>query len=170
MPLPLIKLASLFFKQISKRVSNGVKERAKHSPFFRKITMKPAQWYHNYEINFKLSGLGFSKVKKNQQINPDRAAELGADFIGEMVLYMLVGAAVVLEYAYHQKSTEKKKLEEREYLNSIESKIDEQSLEICTLQAELRQLQRTVGQLDSSNLDLKEKCASLEKKKSGWLW
>lgn len=41
---PVVKLAVLAFKQLSKPIANVLKERAKHSPFFRKyVCMPPAQ-------------------------------------------------------------------------------------------------------------------------------
>lgn len=43
MPFPLIKLASLFVKQISKPLGNAVKKSAKSSPTFQNICVKPAE-------------------------------------------------------------------------------------------------------------------------------
>ena len=56
---PLVKLATLAFRQLAKPIANSLKNRAKNSPFFRKyVCMPPAQAYHWMEVNVKMKLLG----------------------------------------------------------------------------------------------------------------
>lgn len=124
--------------------------------------------YHGFELNFLMWNLGFGKATKKQPLNPDRAVELGADLIGEFFLYSFLVTIVLLEYSWSQSSSEKKKLEEEEFRNSMRNKLDEQSFAIATLEAEVRQMQRTIGELESSNFALMEKFSASVKKNPGW--
>lgn len=65
---PLIKLAALAIRQVSKPLANRIKTSAKNSPFFRNyICMPPAQIYHYFEVNVKMKLLG-KLTSKSQPI------------------------------------------------------------------------------------------------------
>ncbi|CAF4750639.1 unnamed protein product [Rotaria sp. Silwood2] len=88
-PFPLIKLAIVFFKQVSKPLANQIKARAKNSEFFKKyVCMPPAQLYHWYDVNLRMRMLGI-ETKKVAKMNEEAAVILGADILGEGMYKLL---------------------------------------------------------------------------------
>ncbi|XP_053399330.1 optic atrophy 3 protein homolog [Mercenaria mercenaria] len=164
MPLPLIKLGVLFVKQMSKPLANAVKRSARASPTFKKICMKPAELYHSYEINIKMRILGLGKPTQKQALSPDKAVELGAEMIGEITLYTFLVGILYAEYSYSARNSEREKDEKKQYLMSLERHVTELELNSARVEAELRELQRKVGELDSKSYSLMEKVYGKGKK------
>ncbi|CAF1287348.1 unnamed protein product [Rotaria sordida] len=124
-PFPLIKLAIVFFKQISKPLANQIKTRAKKSEFFKKyICMPPAQFYHWYDVNLRMKLLGI-KTKNVAKMNEAAAVELGADILGEVVILSVAIGALALEYGRRSKNDSDKEVRQQERLLNIEKQISE---------------------------------------------
>ncbi|KAH3848095.1 putative OPA3-like protein CG13603 [Dreissena polymorpha] len=169
MPLPLIKLGVLFFKQISKPITNAIVRYAKVSPTFRKICLFPANVYNVYEVQVKsrlLTGLGKGPKKEDiKPISTDEAVELGAAVMGEAVIYLLAVGILYWEYSYQPKKDEEKKYAERKSdLEILQNQLTDLSLNLASVEAQLREAQRTIGELDSSNRVLTEQVFSKGKK------
>lgn len=122
---PAVKLAVLAFKQLSKPIANVIKERAKSHPFFRKhICMPPAQCKHEQkyytidyeiiwflfefvflatvynwvEVNTRMWVMNLGKPVKIVPLNETSAIELGANLLGETIIYSIGAALLIFEY------------------------------------------------------------------------
>lgn len=119
---PAAKLGVLAFKQLSKPIANVIKERAKHSPFFRDyIAMPPAQCkfkfrylfvlhntmcvflllllvYNWVEVKTKMWALNLGRPTNVPQLNEAMAIELGANLLGEVIIFTIGAGLLIFEY------------------------------------------------------------------------
>lgn len=96
---PLAKLGALFVKQLSKPLANKLKTRAKSSPFFRRyVCMPPAQIYHWCEVNIKMRILNLGKPSAVKPLNEREAIELGAELLGEFIIFAVAAGTITAEY------------------------------------------------------------------------
>ncbi|KAF6718202.1 Heterogeneous nuclear ribonucleoprotein U-like protein 1 [Oryzias melastigma] len=86
---PIAKLLYLGVRQMSKPVANRIKAGARRSEFFKNyICLPPAQLYHWIEMRTKMRIMGFrgSTIKR---LNEEAAAELGAELLGEAIIFLI---------------------------------------------------------------------------------
>ncbi|CAF3552444.1 unnamed protein product [Rotaria socialis] len=149
-PFPLVKLAIVFFKQISKPLANQIKVRAKNSEFFKKyVCMPPAQFYHWYDVNLRMRMLGI-ETKNVAKMNEEAAVALGADILGEAVILSIAVAGLALEYARRSKNDTDKESRQQERLANMESKLGEIEITITNQAAQLLELERLMHHNSSS--------------------
>ncbi|CAM4747944.1 unnamed protein product [Rotaria magnacalcarata] len=149
-PFPLVKLAIVFFKQISKPLANQIKVRAKNSEFFKKyVCMPPAQFYHWYDVNLRMRMLGI-ETKKVAKMNEEAAVALGADILGEAVILSIAVAGLALEYARRSKNDTDKESRQLERLANLESKLGELEITITNQAAQMLELERLMHHSSSS--------------------
>lgn len=111
---PLAKLGALFVKQLSKPLANKLKSGAKNSPFFRRyVCMPPAQFYHWCEVNIKMRILNLGKPSAVKPLNEREAIELGAELLGEFIIFAVASATIAAEYL-RQSRNERQKEEMKE--------------------------------------------------------
>ncbi|KAF3430846.1 hypothetical protein E2986_08842 [Frieseomelitta varia] len=104
---PALKLGVLFVKQISKPIAKFLVNQAKNHPVFRTyFIIPPAQFYHWAEVNAKI------KPTKVAKLNETMAIELGANLMGEVIIFSVAGGCLILEYN-RQVAKEAKKEEAR---------------------------------------------------------
>lgn len=95
---PAIKLGFLAFRQVSGRISNAIKNRAKNHPFVRKyICLPPAQLYSKIEIKIRMIGMNLTR-DTIPRLNEAQAAELGAGLLAETIIYMIGAGIIVFDY------------------------------------------------------------------------
>lgn len=86
-------------KQISKPIANLLKTRAKSSPFFRTyICMPPAQFYNWMEVKTRMWAMNLGKPTVVPTLNEAQAIELGANLLGEFVIFTIGAGLLILEY------------------------------------------------------------------------
>lgn len=103
---PLAKLALLAMRQLSKPLANWLKVRAKNSPFFRRhVCMPPAQLYHWCEVNVKMRLLNLGKPSAVKPLKEAEAIELGAELLGETLIFSVAAGGIVFEYARQSKNS-----------------------------------------------------------------
>lgn len=96
---PAAKLGVLAMKQISKPIASLLKARAKNSPFFRKyVCMPPAQFYNWMEVKTKMWAMNLGKPTAVPVLNEAMAIELGANLLGEIVIFTIGAGLLLLEY------------------------------------------------------------------------
>ncbi|CAF2702648.1 unnamed protein product [Rotaria sp. Silwood2] len=143
-PFPLIKLAIVFFKQVSKPLANQIKARAKNSEFFKKyVCMPPAQLYHWYDVNLRMRMLGI-ETKKVAKMNEEAAVILGADILGEGVILCVAIAGLALEYARRSKNDTEKEARHQERLAKMERQLSELEITLTNQSAHLLELERLI--------------------------
>ena len=88
----------LAIKQISKPLANSIKTRAKSSPFFRTyICMPPAQFYHWCDVNIKMRLMNVNKPREVVKLNEAMAIDLGAELLGEFIIFFIASATLMGE-------------------------------------------------------------------------
>ncbi|XP_041354284.1 putative OPA3-like protein CG13603 [Gigantopelta aegis] len=152
---PLVKLASLAIKQISKPLAQVIKNRAKKYAFFRTyICMPPAQFFHWFEVNVRLRLMGMGKAQQVEKLNDEMAIDLGAEMLGEFVIYSVAAMTIYLEYS---RSSAKEQIKEEQHIHdmiSLQQKIQELGITTERQEAQLHELERIVNDLDSRNKSL----------------
>ncbi|BES91832.1 Optic atrophy 3 protein (OPA3) [Nesidiocoris tenuis] len=147
---PAAKLGVLLMKQLSKPIANYVKENAKKHPFFRKhVCMPPAQFYNWCEVKMKMWIMNLGKPVEIPKLNEAMAIELGANLLGETIIFSIAAFLLYLEYARQvRKETAKEAARAEEMLN-INTAIRELTLQSDRQDAQLRELLRAMADLES---------------------
>ena len=121
---PLIKLGALAVRQVAKPLANSMKARAKNSPFFRDyVCMPPAQLYHWLEVNVKMRMLNLGKPREVAKLDQNAAIELGADLLGEFIIFTVAAVTLTLEYMRQSRNSAKAAAELEERWNNVETKL-----------------------------------------------
>lgn len=126
---PIAKLATLVIKQVAKPLANVAKNRAKNSHIFRTyMLMPPAQFYHWCEVRMKMYVMNIGRSKESAPIprlNEEAAIELGANLLGEGVIFGIAVAVLGYEVLRQKEKDRKKEEEETAFINSLENRINE---------------------------------------------
>uniref|UniRef100_H3DNV9 Outer mitochondrial membrane lipid metabolism regulator OPA3 n=2 Tax=Tetraodon nigroviridis TaxID=99883 RepID=H3DNV9_TETNG len=141
---PIAKLLYLGVRQLSKPVANRIKATARTSEFFRNyVCLPPAQLYHWIEMRtkMKIMGLRGSTIKP---LNEDAAAELGAELLGETIIFLIGGGCMVLEYTRQSVNSRRKEEELNETIVGLQTELTELKLTTETLDAQLREFNRVL--------------------------
>ena len=96
---PIVKLGALAARQISKPLAKKIQIKAKTSPFLRSYLCLPlANFYHRAEVTFKMRSLNLKKPTKISNLSETAAIELGAELLGELVIFTIAAFTVTFEY------------------------------------------------------------------------
>ncbi|KAK1785119.1 hypothetical protein P4O66_018532 [Electrophorus voltai] len=139
---PIAKLLYLGVRQLSKPIANRMKAGARRSEFFKNyICLPPAQVYHWVEMRAKMRIMGFrgSTIKP---LNEEAAAELGAELLGEAIIFLVGGGCMVLEYSRQSANARRKEEELTETISSLQTQLGELTLATETLDAQIREINR----------------------------
>lgn len=145
---PALKLGVLFVKQISKPLAKFLVSQAKNHPVFRTyFIIPPAQFYHWAEVKAKMYIMNLGKPTKVAKLNEAMAIELGANLIGEAIIFSIAGSCLILEY--NRQATKETKKEEVRQMQIQKFTDDIQALHNTTLQQEARihYLQSAINEL-----------------------
>ncbi|KAF0030189.1 optic atrophy 3 protein homolog [Scophthalmus maximus] len=148
---PIAKLLYLGVRQMSKPVANRIKAGARRSEFFKNyVCLPPAQLYHWIEMRTKMRIMGFrgSVIKP---LNEDMAAELGAELLGEAIIFVVGGGCMVLEYSRQAANSRRKEEELTETLTGLQTQLAELTLTTETLDARLREVNRQLLSFPAPN-------------------
>ncbi|XP_076442443.1 optic atrophy 3 protein homolog [Babylonia areolata] len=152
---PIVKLGYLAVKQISKPLANHIKRNAKSSPFFRKyVCMPPAQLYHWLEVNFRLRLMGLGKAQSVEKLSEEMAIELGAEMLGEFIIFAIAAGTLLLEYQRSVKKEALKEEREKHQVLILKQKLQDLDLVTAVQEAQIRELQRAVDELEAQNQSL----------------
>ncbi|XP_033328146.2 optic atrophy 3 protein homolog isoform X1 [Megalopta genalis] len=145
---PALKLGVLFVKQISKPIAKFLVSQAKNHPLFRTyFIIPPAQFYHWAEVKAKMYVMNLGKPTKVAKLNEAMAIELGANLMGEVIIFSVAGGCLVLEYN-RQVAKEAKKEEARlEQIQNFISNIEKLNTIMSKQEAEIQYLQEAVESL-----------------------
>ncbi|KAJ7990130.1 hypothetical protein DPEC_G00297140 [Dallia pectoralis] len=148
---PIAKLLYLGVRQLSKPVANKLKAGALRSEFFKTyVCLPPGQLYHWVEMKTKMRIMGFrgSTIKP---LNEEAAAELGAELLGEAIIFIIGGGCMILEYSRQAANSKRKEEELSHTLSSLQTQIGELALNTETLDARLREVNRLLLSLPVLN-------------------
>uniref|UniRef100_A0A2K5CRU1 Outer mitochondrial membrane lipid metabolism regulator OPA3 n=2 Tax=Aotus nancymaae TaxID=37293 RepID=A0A2K5CRU1_AOTNA len=134
---PMAKLLYLGIRQVSKPLANRIKEAARRSEFFKTyICLPPAQLYHWVEMRTKMHIMGFSATAV-KPLNEGAAAELGAELLGEGIIFMTACSCLMLEYWRHQLQHRRKEKERRVAREELRGEVGHLGLALEELQAQV---------------------------------
>ncbi|GAB6029264.1 hypothetical protein CHUAL_005031 [Chamberlinius hualienensis] len=148
---PLAKLATIAFKQLSKPLATRIKNGAKDSVLFREyICMPPAQIYHWVEVTVKMRMMNLGKPTDVPKLNEAMAIELGAELLGEGIIFLVAAACLVAEY--RRSSNKEREKEERRENQIIEmnQRIEELELRLERQSTRIRGLDRMTSGMHTS--------------------
>ncbi|CAO1425689.1 unnamed protein product [Diamesa tonsa] len=147
---PVAKLGVLFIKQISKPIANLIKTRAKNHPFFSKyVCMPPAQFYNFMEVKTKMWAMNLGKPTNIPQLTEAMAIDLGANLLGEFIIFAIGAGILVLEY---QRQARKETLKEEMVLQEkyeLVATLNELAFQVERQDTQIRELSRILAENDS---------------------
>lgn len=147
---PAAKLGALLLKQVSKPIANFIKERAKGHPFFRTyVCMPPAHFYNWCEVKMKMWILNLGKPVNVPQLNEAMAIDLGANLLGEGIIFLIAAGILFMEYSRQVRKEEKKEAARKEELSTLNYTIQELYFQLERQDAQIRELHRSVADLDN---------------------
>ncbi|KAJ8723888.1 hypothetical protein PYW07_007868 [Mythimna separata] len=142
---PIAKLGALLIKQISKPIANACKERAKHHPFFRTyVCMPPAQFYNWCEVKAKMWILNLGRPVNIPVLSQEMAIELGANLLGESLIFTIGAAILMFEYNRQSKKEAAKEAKKEEEMKHISDTITDLYFTVQTQQTQLREMERII--------------------------
>uniref|UniRef100_A0A2A4JLU2 OPA3-like protein n=1 Tax=Heliothis virescens TaxID=7102 RepID=A0A2A4JLU2_HELVI len=142
---PIAKLGALLIKQISKPIANACKERAKHNPFFRTyVCMPPAQFYNWCEVKAKMWILNLGRPVNIPVLSQEMAIELGANLLGETLIFTIGAGLLLLEYNRQSKKEAAKEAKKEEDMKHISDTITDLYFTVQRQQTQLREMERII--------------------------
>lgn len=90
--------------------------------------------------------MGF-KGASIKPLNEEAAAELGAELVGEAIIFFIGGGCMVLEYSRQAANSRRKEEELNDTIVSLQTQVAELSLSTETLDAQLREVNRLLHSL-----------------------
>ncbi|XP_023018129.2 putative OPA3-like protein CG13603 [Leptinotarsa decemlineata] len=160
---PAAKLGALILKQISKPIANVLKSQAKSSPVFRKyVCLPPAQFYNWCEVKSKMWILNLGKPVNIPVLNEAMAIELGANLLGEGIIFLIAAGILISEYNRSSKKEAAKEEAKQQEMTELKNTIRELFLQSEEQAAHIRELTRRLGDTESkiSNKQLPPKSPS----------
>ena len=98
--------------------------------------------YHSLETNFRLKLLGMGKAKDVKPLDSELATELGAEMLGEIIMFTVGAGIIYLEYRRQANSAQAKEDVQNGRLRELEAEVREMGLQVETHNAEVRELIR----------------------------
>ncbi|XP_068520696.1 optic atrophy 3 protein [Anas acuta] len=132
---PIAKLLTLGARQLSRPLAARIKAGARASPFFRAyICLPPAQLYHWVEMRAKMRIMGFRGAAV-KPLNEEAAAELGAELLGEAIVFGVGGLCIYLEYARQAGQARRREEEQAAALREMAAGLERMRAELDELKA-----------------------------------
>lgn len=148
---PIAKLSVLLVKQISKPIANICKERAKNNPFFRTyVCMPPAQFYNWCEVKAKMWILNLGKPVNIPVLSQEMAIELGANLLGETVIFVIGAGLLVIEYNRQSKKEAAKEAKREDEMKHISGTITDLYFTVQQQQTQLKEMERVIHSLSGT--------------------
>ncbi|DAZ92982.1 TPA: hypothetical protein N0F65_004357 [Lagenidium giganteum] len=105
--LPMIKLGGLIVRTLTKPLAKVVKSRSKVHPGLNAVCRRIGQHQHRMVFHFHMAFRGVSNYVV-KDLPDDQAAEKGADFIGEMIIFSVAVIVASVEYTRSSAKTKEK--------------------------------------------------------------
>lgn len=134
---PLTRLADPFDEKLNRTQTYS----KSNSSFLIYCMLLVPTVYHWIEMRTKMRIMGF-RGATIKPLNEEAAAELGAELLGESIIFLIGGGCMVLEYSRQAANSRRKEEELNETLISLQTQLAELSLTTETLSAQLREVNR----------------------------
>lgn len=83
-------------------------------------------------------------------LNEETAAELGAELLGEAIIFIIGGGCMVLEYSRQAANSRRKEEELAQNINNLQTQVGELALATETLDAQIREINRLLLSLPTA--------------------
>ena len=113
--------------------------------------------YQQYDVNARLKLKGMGKSTAVQKMTPEQAADIGADIVGELIVYSILALLVVSEYYYYARAAELKEQDRKEEWNRLARKMDDLIFTTEKQDTEIKELRRIIFDIHEKNCSLFEK-------------
>ncbi|KAF9995463.1 hypothetical protein BGZ80_000074 [Entomortierella chlamydospora] len=147
-----VKLGFLAIRTISKPIANSIKSYSVKHPKFRDACIGVAQFTHRAEMQLKMKFLGY-KVESIRPLNDARAVEIGANFLGEAIIFGVAGSLIILENT-------RTRMNARDRKNHVDDTLDNLLLVTSELREEIKQLEasseKKIEDLQKENVVLRK--------------
>ncbi|KTF88312.1 hypothetical protein cypCar_00037604 [Cyprinus carpio] len=101
----------------------------------------------------RIMGFRGSTIKP---LNEEAAAELGAELLGEAIVFIIGGGCMVLEYSRQATNSRRKEEELAQTINSLQTQLGELALATETLDAQIREERELLAMSCMMNVDVKK--------------
>ncbi|EPZ32121.1 Optic atrophy 3-like domain-containing protein [Rozella allomycis CSF55] len=152
MSIPLVKLGYLFLRTISKPIASFMKSEAKRRPAFRSACIQVAESYHQMEARMR-SKLHDKAPERIRPLDEERAINVGANFIGEFIIFSVAGLVVVLESTRNKGKVRDRKEFVDESIETLESQMNRLQAEISELKDLIRREDDNTPSFDEMDLE-----------------
>ncbi|KAG0324491.1 hypothetical protein BGZ99_001739 [Dissophora globulifera] len=133
-----VKLGFLAIRTIAKPIANSIKSYSVKHPKFKDACISVAQFSHKTEMQLKMKFLGY-KVESIRPLNDARAVEMGANFLGEAIIFGVAGSLIILENA-------RTRMNARDRKNLVDDTLENLVLTTTELREEIKELSATAEQ------------------------
>ncbi|XP_023662963.1 optic atrophy 3 protein homolog isoform X2 [Paramormyrops kingsleyae] len=99
--------------------------------------------YHWIEMRTKMRIMGF-RGTAIKPLNEEAAADLGAELLGEAIIFMVGGACMVLEYSRQAANSRRKEEELNQNISDLQTQLAELRLEMEILDTRLKEFNRVL--------------------------
>ncbi|CAI2167769.1 15_t:CDS:2 [Funneliformis geosporum] len=121
------KLGILLVRTLAKPIANSIKNYSKRHATFRQMCINIAQATHRFEIKLKMNLLSQKrKPEKIRPLNDAKAVEMGANFLGEAVIFGVASSLIIWEQARSYKMSK----DRQHHLNDQIEKLQEETKEL----------------------------------------
>uniref|UniRef100_A0A8C4QQI2 Outer mitochondrial membrane lipid metabolism regulator OPA3 n=1 Tax=Eptatretus burgeri TaxID=7764 RepID=A0A8C4QQI2_EPTBU len=135
---PAAKLIVLGIRHLNKPLAANIKAVARKSELFKSIAcIWPAQLYHLFEMKAKMRMMGLNASPVNP-LNEAAAVELGAELVGEFVIFIGGGACIWFEYSRQSANSQRKEQEKEARMEAMETQLRNLTLAVDELEARMR--------------------------------
>ncbi|KAH8382274.1 hypothetical protein KR009_002611 [Drosophila setifemur] len=140
---PLVKLAMLGIRHISKPVSTAIKRAATKNLSFKKlIVFPPARLYHTIDVRTKMWMLGLGQPHFIPPLTDAMTIQMGGDILGELVIFIIGALLLIGEVSRQAKKDRKKQKKIKLKEELLEQRITELTEKVSRQGKEIIQLKR----------------------------
>lgn len=98
--------------------------------------------YHRIETTVKLRILGLKKTQEVKPLKPEIAVDLGADMLGELIVFSVAASTIWLEYKRQSRNDQRKEDTQNDRLSELEILLSDMRLKMETQTVQIKELTR----------------------------
>ncbi|XP_022244850.1 putative OPA3-like protein CG13603 isoform X2 [Limulus polyphemus] len=112
--------------------------------------------YHWMEVNVKMRMLNLGKPSEVPKLNENMAIDLGAELLGEAIIFFIAAASITAEYIRSSLKEKDKAVAKEEQFMNLENEINDLKFTVDKQEVEIRHLTRTYYALQQKQSEDKQ--------------
>lgn len=120
--------------------------------FLKNISLKSDSTYflvyHWADTQLKMRFMGFTPTRV-EKLNESMAIDLGADLLGEVIIFSIAAVTIYLEYWRSSSKEQRKEIAQNMQLTELDEKVQELVLTVEEQNAKLREVMHRLAEVDS---------------------